>query len=114
MISPNNGISLQFNIGQSKTEFFRTSIVNKWYPEIQNMTFIPKQFHFHYGTHHKNDSENGSEHTFNGVHMNAEMHIVHFNENPDTKDKFLAAVTGILFKANESISEPTFADVFIQ
>ena len=102
MVTPNNGISLQFDIGQEPNEYYRTSIVNKWYPDISNMTFAPKQFHFHHGTNHKNESENGSEHTFNGVHMDAEMHIVHMNENPDTTDNFLAAVTGILFKANEN------------
>ena len=42
MISPNNGISLQFNIGEKEYEHFTTSIVNKWYPEIQSMTFVPK------------------------------------------------------------------------
>ncbi len=67
---------------------------------------------FHYGTSHKNQSENGSEHTFNGVHMDAELHIVHMNEDPETHDKFIAAVTGILFKASGN-AEPSFADIFI-
>ena len=48
--------------------------------------------------------------------MDAEMHIVHMNQNPETKDKFLAAVTGILFKASpkDQIDEMSFADTFIQ
>ena len=43
------------------------------------------------------------------------MHIVHMNQNPETKDKFLAAVTGILFKASpkDQIDEISFADTFI-
>ena len=97
MISPNNGVSLQFNIDNNDYGHFTTSLVNKWFPEIESMTFKPKQFHFHHGTDHSNQSENGSEHTFNGKHMDAELHIVHLNENPETKDKFWGAVTGILF-----------------
>ena len=44
--------------------------------------------------------------------MDAELHIVHMNENPETHDKFIAAVTGILFKATGN-AEPSFADIFI-
>ena len=39
MVTPNNGTSLQFNIGEEKHEYFRTSVVSKWYPEIKSMEF---------------------------------------------------------------------------
>ena len=42
MMSPNNGTSLQFNIGEEGTEYMTTSMVQNWYPEIDNMTFAPK------------------------------------------------------------------------
>ena len=40
-----------------------------------------------------------------------EMHIV--NLSPDASE-FKAAVIGILFNVDESLTEPTFADKFLQ
>jgi hypothetical protein len=111
MFSPNNGKSVDFKLA-GNNQHFTTSLVNQWFPDVPSMTFIPKQFHFHHGIFHKNESNGGSENTFNGEHMNVEMHIVHVNEDNSTQDKFIAAVTAVLFKSHPNVTEYGFADIF--
>lgn len=80
---------------------------------MKNMTFIPKQFHFHSGVTHANPSNMGSEHTFDGRHFDLELHIVHLNMNPKTQDFFKAAVIGVMFKAVDT-DKLTYADKFLR
>lgn len=95
MITPNNGISVQFNLVDENI-FFKTSVTQKWYPDDE-FVFSPAQFHFHHGLAHKHKSNCGSEHTLNGKHYDLEMHIVTLNKNPENNKKLIAAVTGIIF-----------------
>lgn len=55
----------------------------------------------------------GSEHTYDGRHFDLELHIVHLNEDDATKDKFLAAVVGIMFRASDT-DKLTYADHFLR
>ena len=91
MRSPNNGLSLEFDL-EDKGLYFKTDVTKKWYPD-DKFEFTPTQFHFHHG-------KDGAEHTLSGVHYDVELHLVSLNHNPDTKDKFLGAVTGIIFKVD--------------
>lgn len=36
------------------------------------------------------------------------------NENPETVDKFLAAVIGIIYQGDETLTQPTPHDIFLQ
>jgi len=92
---------------------FRTSATHIYSNEISNMTFSPKQIHFHSGVSHSDPNNMGSEHTYNGNHYALEMHIVHLNEDPKTQDFFKAAVVGVMFKA-EDTDELTYADYFLR
>uniref|UniRef100_A0A7S3FVH0 carbonic anhydrase n=1 Tax=Strombidium rassoulzadegani TaxID=1082188 RepID=A0A7S3FVH0_9SPIT len=94
--------------------FLKTKLAQLWHPDLTEMTFVPKQFHFHMGKGHKGHGkkDKGSEHTLDGNHLDMEMHIVCLNLDASTKDKFLAAVVGVLFKINREATQPNFADKF--
>ena len=67
------------------------------------MSFTPAQFHFHKGVLHSNPENIGSEHTLNGQHFDLELHIVSLNLDEATSGEFRAAVTGLLFKVDETL-----------
>lgn len=92
---------------------FRTSASSIFNHELKNMTFVPQQIHFHSGTTHANPGNMGSEHTYDGKHFDLEAHIVHFNLNEETKDDFVAAVIGIMFRASDT-DKLTYADKFLR
>ena len=60
----------------------------------EKTTFPPLQFHFH----------TPSEHTVNGVHSEAEMHIVHKDENGNY------SVVGILFDSADGSEDNNFLE----
>lgn len=93
---------------------FKTSLSQFWFPEIDPISFTPAQFHFHKGKgkYRTTRKDDGSEHTLNGKHFDLEMHIVNLNLNKETKDKFLAAVIGILFLGGDEDHMENFADRF--
>ena len=110
-----HGSSFNFGLVGDDMEF-TTSMSQWWFPETDPITFTPAQFHFHKGNGERNGkSDNGSEHTYNGNHMNLEMHIVNLNLDKSTQDKFLAAVIGIVFNAEcDEDHEENFADRFFK
>ena len=62
-----------------------------------------------------NKSNFGSEHTINGQHFAMEMHIVSLNLDQATKSDFVAAVTGVLFRLDDTLpADGSFADKFMQ
>jgi len=71
-------------------------VTRKWFPDV-GFTFSPKQLHFHRGTNHQNGENVGSEHTINGQHFSLEMHVVSLNQDVESQEDFIAAVTGVLF-----------------
>lgn len=64
----NHSLDIEFEKDAKCKNTFTTSVSKKWYPNDPAMTFKAVQIHFHHGTAHKNKSNMGSEHTYNGVH----------------------------------------------
>ena len=56
------------------------------------------------------DPRPGSEHAIDGERFAFEMHLVNLNLDENTKDLFAAAVIGVLFKVDDTLTENSFAD----